>query len=66
MSAPVEHKRRFLAAIRGERLDIGDAARRAGLRFCEAAEVWAEGVAAGRLRMSDDIPGFRHVAEVTQ
>ena len=33
-----EQKRRFLAAIRADRLDIGDAARRAGLQFHEAAD----------------------------
>ncbi|MCV2448480.1 hypothetical protein [Paracoccus sp. DMF] len=64
MSAPLDHKRRFLAAIRAERLDIGDAARRAGLTFREGCEVWADGVAAKRLDIADDVPGFRHVVEV--
>ncbi len=59
-----EQKRRFLAAIRADRLDIGDAARRAGLQFHEAAEIWAQGVAAKRLRMADDLPGFRFIEEV--
>jgi hypothetical protein len=66
MPAPADHKRRFIAAIRQERLDIGDAARRAGLTFQQAAECWADGVAAKRLRMADDLPGFRYVEEVIQ
>ncbi|MBT0780552.1 hypothetical protein [Paracoccus sp. pheM1] len=64
MTAPIDHKRRFIAAIRTGRLDIGDAARRAGLTFRDACEVWAEGVAAKRLAMAEDVPGFRHIVEV--
>jgi len=64
MTASVDHKRRFIAAIRADHLDIGDAARRAGLTFRDACEVWAEGVAAKRLRMADDLPGFRFIEEV--
>lgn len=64
MTTPLEHKRRFLAAIRAERRDIGDAARAAGLTFPEAAEVWADGVAAKRLAIADDFPGFCHIVEV--
>ena len=64
MAVSYEQARRFYAAIRAERLDIGDAARRSGLKFAEAAEVWAKGVAAKRLRMADDVPGFRYIQEV--
>ena len=45
-------------------LDIGDAARRSGLSFADATEIWAKGVAAKRLRMADDVPGFRYIQEV--
>jgi len=64
MTASVDHKRRFIAAIRADHLDIGDAARRAGLTFRDACEVWAEGVAAKRLAIAEDVPGFRHIVEV--
>lgn len=64
MSATADQKRRFMAAIRSDKLDIGDAARRAGLTFREGCEVWADGVAAKRLAIADDVPGFRHVVEV--
>lgn len=64
MSVSYEQARRFYAVIRAERLDIGDAGRRAGLKFHEACEVWAKGVAAKRLTMADDVPGFRYIMEV--
>ena len=64
MSVSYEQARRFYAVIRAERLDIGDAGRRAGLKFHEACEVWAKGVAAKRLIMADDVPGFRYIMEV--
>ena len=64
MAVSYEQARRFYAVIRAERLDIGDAARRSGLKFHEACEVWAKGVAAGRLRIADDFPGFRYIQEV--
>lgn len=66
IAVTADQKRRFVAAIRADRLDIGDAGRRAGLRFHEAAEIWAQGVAAGRLRMGDDAPGLRFIEEVRQ
>lgn len=59
-----DQKRRFVAAIRSGQRDIGDAGRAAGLTFAEAAECWAAGVAAKRLRMADDLPGFRYVEEI--
>lgn len=66
MQASPDQKRRFMAAIRSGRRDIGDAARAAGLTFSEAAQVWADGVAAGRLRIADDCPGFRHIEEIAR
>lgn len=66
MSAPPDHKRRFIAAIRAERHDLGDAARAARLKFHEAAEVLADGMAAKRLAVADDCPGFRHIVEVKE
>lgn len=59
-----DQKRRFVAAIRSGQRDIGDAGRAAGLTFAEAAECWAAGVAAKRLRMADDLPGFRYIQEI--
>ena len=47
MAVSYEQARRFYAAIRSERLDIGDAARRAGLSFADATEIWAKGFAVG-------------------
>lgn len=64
MAVSYEQSRRFYAVIRAERLDIGDAGRRAGLKFHEACEIWAKGVAAKRLRMADDVPGFRYIEEI--
>ena len=64
MAVSYEQARRFYAAIRSERLDIGDAARRAGLSFADATEIWAKGVAAGRLKIADDTPGFRWIEEI--
>lgn len=63
MRPPNEHVRRFIAAIRSERLDLGDAARRAGLTFSDAANVWAFGSAAGKLRFVDKGPGDRWIEE---
>ena len=64
MAVSYEQARRFYAVIRAERLDIGDAARRSGLKFADATEIWAKGVAAGRLKIADDLPGFRYIQEV--
>lgn len=64
MAVSYEQTRRFYAAIRAERLDVGDAGRRAGLKFHEAAEIFAKGAAATRLRIADDFPGFRYVEEI--
>ena len=64
MAVSYEQARRFYAVIRAERLDIGDAARRSGLSFADATEIWAKGVAAGRLKIADDCPGFRYIQEV--
>jgi hypothetical protein len=64
MPALASHKIRFINAIRAGQHDIGSAAKAAGLKFHEACECWADGVAAGRLRMADDIPGFRYIEEV--
>lgn len=59
-----EKARRFYEVIRTEKLDIGDAARRANIQFHEACEIWAKGVAAKRLRIADDYPGFRYIEEI--
>lgn len=64
MAVSYEQTLSFYRAIRAERLDVGDAGRRAGLKFHEACEIWSKGVAAGRLRMADDYPGFRYIEEV--
>ena len=64
MGVSYEQARRFYAVIRAERLDIGDAARRAGLSFADATEIWAKWVAAGRLKIADDTPGFRYIEEI--
>lgn len=64
MAVSYEQTRRFYLSIRAERLDIGDAARRSGLSFSDACEIWAKGVAAKRLVMADDVPGFRYIQEV--
>ena len=53
MGVSYEQARRFYAAIRSERLDIAD-----------ATEIWAKGCAAGRLKIADDTPGFRHIEEI--
>lgn len=66
MPAPADHKRRFVAAIRAGKYDLGDASRVAGLTFSQGAEVWADGVAAGRLRIADDLPGFRYIEEIAR
>ena len=66
MAVSYEQARRFYAVIRAERLDIGDAARRSGLKFADATEIWAKGVAAGRLKIADDFPGFRHIQEIRE
>lgn len=54
---------KFMAAIRRERLDIGDAARAAGISFQDAANVFAYGVQAGKLRFVDNGPGDRFIDE---
>ena len=66
MAVSYEQARRFYAVIRAERLDIGDAARRSGLKFADATEIWAKGVAAGRLKIADDFPGFRYIQEIRE
>ncbi len=55
-------KRAFWATIAPPaRLLIGDIARAAGISFAVASEIWAEGLAAGRLRLVDDGPGYRWI-----
>lgn len=65
MSATVDQKRRFMAAVRSGQNMFAEIAAASGLTMRETLDVWAEGVAAGKLRIKDDLPGFRHVAEVT-
>ena len=64
MRASVDHKRRFMDAVRAEPRMFGEIAAASGLTMRETLDVFAEGVAAKRLVISDDLPGFRHVAEV--
>ena len=66
MSATVDQKRRFMAAVRSGHHMFAELARASGLTMRETLDVWAEGVAAGKLRIADDMPGFRHIAEVAQ
>lgn len=54
---------KFMAAILRERLDIGDAARAAGISFQDAANVFSYGVQAGKLRFVDNGPGDRFIEE---
>lgn len=64
MSAAVDQKRRFMAAVRSGQRMFAEIATASGLTMRETLDVYAEGVAAGKLRIADDTPGFRHVAEV--
>ena len=64
VSTTVDQKRRFMAAVRSGHHMFAEIARLSGLSMRETLDVWAEGFAAGNLRIGDDVPGFRHVAEV--
>ncbi|MDF3904672.1 hypothetical protein [Paracoccus sp. AS002] len=64
MSATVDQKRRFMSAIRSGQHMFAEIAKASGLTMREVLEVWAEGHAAGKLVIADDLPGFRHIAEV--
>lgn len=64
MSATVDQKRRFMAAVRSGQHMFAEIATASGLTMREALDVYAEGVAAGKLRIGDDLPGFRFVQEV--
>ena len=57
-------KRRFMAAVRSGPLMFAELARASGLTMRETLDVFAEGVKVGKLCIADDMPGFRHVAEV--
>ena len=61
MRPPSDHIRRFVDAIKSDRLDLGGAAGRSGLAFHEAAEVWAYGFKAGKLRFVDNGSGQRWI-----
>lgn len=65
MSATVDQKRRFMAAVRSGQHVFAEIATASGLTMRETLDVYAEGVAAGNLRIKDDLPGFRHVAEIS-
>lgn len=54
-----------MEAIRAEHCLICDAARRAGLTFAEASEVWAYGYHEQKLRMHEGGPADRWIEEVT-
>lgn len=64
MSASPDQKRRFMTVVRSGQHMFAEIAALSGLTMRETLDVWAEGVAAGKLRIGDDVPGFRHVAEV--
>ena len=64
MAVTREQTVRFYHAIRARRLDVGDAARCAGLRFHESAEIFSIGMARKHLFIADDFPGFRYIQEV--
>lgn len=64
MGATVDQKRRFMAAVRSGQHMFAEIAKASGLTMRETLEVWAEGHAAGKLVVADDLPGFRHIAEV--
>ena len=64
VSTTVDQKRRFMAAVRSGHHMFAEIARLSGLSMRETLDVFAEGVRAGKLCIADDMPGFRHVAEV--
>ena len=65
MSAPVEHKRRFIRAVRSGQHMFAEIAAAAGLTLQQTFDVWADGSAAGKLRIGGgDLPGMRFVEEV--
>lgn len=64
MSATADQKRRFMSAVRAEPRMFGEISVASGLTMRETLDVFAEGVAAKRLVIAEDMPGFRHVAEV--
>ena len=65
MAVPVEHKRRFIRAVRSGQFMFAEIAREAGLTLQQVFDVWSEGSAAGRLRIGGgDLPGMRFVEEV--
>ena len=66
VSTTVDQKRRFMAAVRSGHHMFAEIARLSGLSMRETLDVFAEGVRAGKLCIADDMPGFRHVAEVAQ
>ena len=60
---PTDHIRRFMAAIRADRLDLGGIAARAGLTLSEVSAVWGYGREKGQLRFRDEGVGFRWIEE---
>ena len=66
MSATVDQKRRFMAAVRSGHHMFAEIARLSGLSMRETLDVFAEGVKAGKLCIADDMPGFRHIKEVAR
>lgn len=57
-------KRAFMRAIRRGPMMFAEIAEFTGLPFVTVLDIWAAGFKAGKLVIADDIPGFRHVAEV--
>ena len=64
VSATVDQKRRFMAAVRSGHHMFAEIARLSDLSMRDTLDVFAEGVKAGKICIADDMPGFRHVAEV--
>ena len=60
-----DQKRRFMAAVRSAPMMFGEIASASGLPMTVVLDCWAAGSDAGKLILKDDMPGFRHIAEVT-
>ena len=58
-----DHNRRFVAVL-GDKLDLGDASRAAGLTFAQGCAVWAYWSHRGVLKFVDNGPGSRWIERV--
>lgn len=61
---PDDHIRRFMSATRAERRGLASIAKAAGLSFCDACDVLAYGVRAGKLRIRDEVMNDKWIEEV--